>query len=143
MPRGKTSKPQPSVTEHSSSGFRRIQKADEWGGFVQVSVDEAHREDFDVWSMETGEAVWRELDDALGSGLKFTMAFDGANQCYIASLTGRPDTAGIRAFTCCLSARGGTFAEAVALLMYKHCALLHYDWWDAVNEPKKSRFTFG
>lgn len=143
MPRGKSVK----STQQPAPGFavapRKIQKDDEWGGFVQVSVDEAHREDFDLWASEMGPRVYDELDDALGSGLKFTLAYDGQNQCYIASLTGRPDIAGVRPFTCCLSARAGTFGDAIAVLMYKHVALLHSDWFDAVNEPKKSRFTFG
>ncbi len=143
MPRGKAKYAQQELFPVNGGLVRKVQKNDEWGGFVQVSVDEAHREDFDLWLSETGEAVYRELDDALGSGLKLTMAYDGTNQCYIASLTGRPDIAGVRAFTCCLSARAGTFADAIAVLMYKHCALLHYDWWEAVNEPKKARFKFG
>jgi len=143
MPRGRsTSKPVTSVAP-SSPRSRRVQKDDEWGGFVQVSIDEAHRHEYDEWVQDVGEGVYVELDDALGSGLKLTLVFDGANQCYVASLTGRPDCTGDRAFTCCLSARAGTFSEAIAVLMYKHVALLHYDWWDAVNEPKKSRFTFG
>lgn len=143
MPRGKSRLVDTRSVVPVSASPRRIQKDDEWGGFVQVSIDEAHRDEYDLWLSETGGAVYRELDDALGSGLKFTLAFDGANQCYIASLTGRPDTDGVRAFTCCLSARGGTFEEAIAVLIYKHCSLLHCDWWDAVNEPKKARFRFG
>lgn len=143
MPRGKSKPVQQPMFHPDAYGIRKAQKGDEWGGFVQVSIDEAHREDFDLWLSETGEAVYRELSDALGLGLKFTLSYDGQNQCYIGSLTGRPDIAGIRAFTCCLSARAGTFEETIALLMFKHASLLHYDWWDAVNEPKKSRFTFG
>jgi len=122
---------------------RKIQKNDQWGGFAQVNLDESRREEFDLWASEMGGKVYDELDDALGSGLKFTMAYDGKNQCYIASLTGRPDIAGVRDFTCCLSARAGTFGDAIALLMYKHVALLHYDWWDAVSSPSVVRFSFG
>lgn len=143
MPRGKSKDEKRPLFQDIGHGTRKAQKTDEWGGFVQVSIDEAHREDFDLWLSETGEAVYRELSDALGTGLKLSLSYDGSNQCYIGSLTGRPDVAGERAFTCCLSARSGTFEEAIAVLMYKHCALLHYDWWDAVNEPKKARFTFG
>jgi len=140
----KSSKPvQSSFVRDTEVALRKVQKGDEWGGFVNVSVDDAHREEFDLWASEMGPKVYDELDDALGCGLKFTMAYDGSNLCYIASLTGRPDIAGIRTFTCCLSARAGTFGEAVSVLMYKHVALLHCDWWDAVNEPKKARFTFG
>jgi hypothetical protein len=143
MPRGKAKPVHTTLFDTGASTSRRIQKADEWGGFVNVSIDEAHREEFDLWASEMGGKVYDELDDALGSGLKFTMAYDGSNQCYIASLTGRPDVAGVRPFTCCLSARAGTFGDAISVLMYKHAALLHYDWWDAVNEPKRSRYTFG
>jgi hypothetical protein len=143
MPRGRAGKQQPAHVEPSWSGVRRIQKSDEWGGFAQVNLDESRREEFELWASEMGEGIYRELDDALGSGLKFTMAYDGKNECYIASLTGRPDSSGVRAFTCCLSARAGTFAEAIALLMYKHVALLHLDWWDAVNTPSRVKFAFG
>lgn len=143
MPRGKRG-PEFKYEYQSAVGtIRKAQKEDTWGGFVQVSIDEAHREEFDQWADETGAAIYRELNDALATGLKFTLAYDGANQCHIASLTGRPDVAGERTFTCCLSARAGTFEDAIAVLMYKHASLLHYDWWDAVNEPKRNRFSFG
>ena len=143
MPRAKVNRSEP-VRENVSRGQKRkIQKDDQWGGFVQVSLDEAHRDEFDMWAGETGTGIYRELTDALDSGLKFTLSYDGANQCHIATLTGRPDVSGERGFTCCLSARAGTFEDAIAVLMYKHASLLHYDWWDAVNEPKRSRFSFG
>jgi len=143
MPRGK--KVGRGVPEDDGTQLtpRKIQKDDEWGGFAQVNLDESRREEFELWVSEMGEAIYRELDDALGSGLKLTMAYDGKNQCYIASLTGRPDLAGVRAFTCCLSARAGTFTDSLALLMYKHVSLLHYDWWEAVSTPSKVRFSFG
>lgn len=143
MPRSKGPKLTQQTSLDATGSTRKVQKADEWGGFVNVSLDEAHREEFDLWVSEMGGKVYNELSDALGSGLKFTLAYDGKNQCYIASLTGRPDVAGVRAFTCCLSARAGTFEDSIAVLMYKHTALLHYDWWDAVNEPKATRFSFG
>lgn len=143
MPRGKALAKQLAMVQVGGVGCRKVQAKDEWAGFVQVSVNEARREEYDLWVSEVGEGVWAELNDALGSGLKFTVSYDGANMCYIASLTGRPDINGERAFTACLSARGGTFEEAIAVLVYKHVALLHYDWWDAVNEPKRSRQTFG
>ena len=143
MPRGKSTSGLTQSVDNSGITPRKALKGDEWGGFVQVSIDDAHRDEFDLWLSEIGDGVTRELDDAVGSGLKFSLAFDGQNQCYIATFTGRPDIIGQRAFTCALSARGGTLSEAIAVLIYKHVPLLHYDWWDAVNEPKKSRYTFG
>lgn len=143
MPRGKRQPTDSADSGKSGTGPRRAQPKDEWGGFVQVSIDEAHREEFDLWWAENQATITQELDDAVGTGLKFSLSFDGGNCCYIASLTGRPDGRGERPFTCCLSGRGGTLAEALAVLLYKHAALLHGDWWDAVNQPKASRFVFG
>lgn len=143
MPRGKSSSSRVGEGSAAKDAPRRVQKNDEWGGFVQITLLESDREPFDIWLSGGPQTVRRELDNSLSSGLKLTVTFDGGNQCYIASLTGRPDVNGERAFTCCLSARGGTFEEALAVLVYKHAEMLHRDWWEVVNAPKKSRFTFG
>jgi len=143
MPRGKATTGTAGTSATTGQARRRSQPKDEWAGFVQVSVSEARREEFDLWLSSIAEGIWREFNDAVGEGFKFTLSYDGANMCYIASFIGRPDLAGERAFSACLSARGGTFEEAVAVLVYKHVELLHKDWWDAVNEPKRSRMSFG
>jgi len=143
MPRGKSvNKPEIKPTE-PTIGCRKTQPKDEWAGFIQCSVKDSEREEYDLWLSEAGDKVWRELDDALGTGLKLTLSFDAGNDCYIASFTGRPDLVGSVAWTCCLSGRGGTFEEALAVLIYKHAALLHYDWYEIANNPKKGRPTFG
>ncbi len=122
---------------------RRIQKDDEWGGFVPLNLTESDREEFSTWWTDNPGMVREELDNAIGSGLKFTVSYDGGNSCYIATLTGRPDAGGVRTFTCSLSARSGTFDEAIALLVYKHYALLLTDWWESVNQPRGNRSAFG
>jgi len=143
MPRGKSS-----PSSNGSKGKerllpRRSEKDDEWGGYVPLSIDDAHRESFDLWYEEMGREFSIQLVEAVDSGLKLTISYDGANQSYIASLTGRPDISGNEPFTCCLSARAGTFEQALAVLVYKHYDMLHCDWWDLVNAPKQSRYTFG
>jgi hypothetical protein len=143
VPRGKNASKQQEQQQSSNQLPRRIQKDDEWGGFVPLNLSEQDREAFSEWWTDHPVVVRNELDDALGAGLKFTVSYDGGNSCYIASLTGRPDSLGVRPFTCCLSARSGTFDEAVALLMYKHGALLLQDWWELVNQPRGKRSTFG
>jgi len=143
MPRGKNS-----TTGSKSNGEERLQprrseKTDEWGGYVPLVIDDAHREDFDQWYEEMHRDFARRLVEAVDTGLKLSVSYDGANQSYIASLIGRPDIAGNQPFTCCLSARSGTFEETLAVLVYKHFDMLHCDWWDLVNAPKQSRYTFG
>lgn len=143
MPRGKSVSKQQGKQPDQGGLPRRVQKDDEWGGFVPLNLAERDREEFADWWADNPMLVRQELDNALGSGLKFTVSFDGGNSCYIASLTGRPDPFGVCAFTCCLSARSGTFDEAIALLIYKHSALLQGDWWELVNQPKANRSAFG
>lgn len=143
MPRGKNLSSKKQEDGSAPGQPRRVQKDDEWGGFVPLSLSESDRGDFETWWADDPGEVRRALDDALGAGLKFTVSYDGGNSCYIASFTGRPDTSGSRAFTCCLSARSGTFDEAVALLLYKHSALLQSDWWELVNQPKGRQGAFG
>lgn len=143
MPRGKASNREKLVQTSYLGQPRKIQKDDEWGGFVPYSISDDRKEPFQTWWAEDPVAVRQGIDDAVASGLKLTLTYDGSNQCYIASLTGRPDSLGERAFTCCLSARAGTFDEALALLIFKHVACLHTDWWDQVNRQRPSGYTFG
>lgn len=143
MPRGKSSQGKKQQESTVADLPRRTQKDDEWGGFVPLNLSESDRSDFEAWWADFPTAVRQGLDDALGAGLKFTVSFDGGNSCYIASLTGRPDPLGVRPFTCCLSARAGTFDEAIALLIYKHATLLQEDWWELVNQPRGHKSTFG
>lgn len=143
MPRGKSASSKAAKDTTASGLPRRIQKDDEWGGFVPLQLDEDEKQAFYQWWEEDPTLVRQNLDDSLAAGLKFTLTYDGGNQCYIASLSGRPDTLGQRAFTCCLSARGGTFEEAIAVLIYKHSVRLGGDWWEMVNAPRKQRSVFG
>lgn len=143
MPRGKGTQGKAPKDAGAPGLVRRAQKDDEWGGFVPLNLTEHDKEAFEDWWVENPAGVRQGLDNAIGTGLKFTVSYDGGNSCYIASLTGRPDGVGERAFTCCLSARAGTFDEAIALLVYKHSALLAEEWWELVNRPKQTRYTFG
>jgi len=143
MPRGKSFRVPTVVDGLDGVGARRTQPKDEWGGFVPLNLPDESMHEFEVWQGDQQGSIWLQLDDCLGAGLKLTLVYDGANQCYIATFTGRPDIAGERAFTCCLSARAGTFDQALALLVYKHVSILGCDWWDLVNAPKKKGWSWG
>jgi len=142
VPRGKKASVTP-VEQRGPVGARKIGKDDQWGGYVQCSLSETDREGYEVWLSENPTAVPALLVDILASGLKLTAVWDGANQCFIASLTGRPDIAGGTLFTCTLSARGGTLDEAIAVLVYKHTEVCGEDWSDWLINGPKSRKSFG
>lgn len=142
MPR-KAGVEQSSKTSKSPIGRRKVQKDDEWAGFAQVSISEFEREAYDLWVSENSAAVYPLLLDSLAEGLKLTAVWDGANDCFILSLTGRPDAEGERAWTATLSGRGGTFDEALNVLIYKHIELTGRDWVDWLVNGTKVKRNFG
>lgn len=142
MPR-KTSVKAESVPPKSPIGIRKVQKDDEWAGFAQVNISEYERESFDLWLSENASTVYPLLLDSLAEGLKLTAVWDGVNDCFILSLTGRPDTNGDQAWTATLSGRGGTFDEALNVLVYKHTEVTGGDWTDWLINGSKTKRNFG
>jgi len=134
----------PKVTESPSPiGRRKIQKEDEWAGFAQVNVGDVEKHHFEIWLSSIGDGWWPILQDELAAGLKLSLVWDGANDCFIASLTGRPDLEGMHSWTACLSARAGEMTTALALLTYKHSELTGGDWTDWLINGSKTRRNFG
>lgn len=127
----------------SPIGRRKVQKDDEWAGFAQVSISEFERESYDLWVSENAATVYPLLLDCLAEGLKLTAVWDGANDCFILSLTGRPDSDGDRPWTATLSGRGGTFDEALNVLVYKHHEVTGGDWTDWLVNGAKTKRSFG
>lgn len=100
----------------------------EWGGFLNLKLDDADRERFDAWLEEHGGRVGAFLDDALIAGLKFSLSNDAENECYIATLTGLLIPSHNTRYAA--SARAGTVSEATALICYKHFVLAEGNWFD-------------
>lgn len=107
---------------------RKGESDDEWGGFVQCNLTPMDKALFDQWNGENHQHIDRFVDQHLGSGLKLSLVFDGANNSYIASYTGRPNTDKELCFRCTLSARSGEYMESLALLVYKHDVVMGGDW---------------
>lgn len=143
MPRKAVLNPAPSSSVPSPIGQRRIQKEDEWAGFAQVNVNDNEKPKFELWLSELGDGWWPLLQDELACGLKLTLVWDGANDCFIASLTGRPDIEGMHSWTACLSARASSMNTALALLVYKHTEITGGDWTEWLINGVKSKRSFG
>lgn len=143
MPRKATIAKLPAPLETTSHGARKIRKDDQWAGFAQVNVGENEREKFDDWFSDAINTWWNWLQDELASGLKLTLVWDGANDCFIASLTGRPDIEGEQEWTACLSARADNMTTALALLLYKHTQVTGGDWTDWLVNGTKTKRSFG
>lgn len=124
-------------------GVRKIQKDDQWGGYVQCNISDFEREAFDLWLSENLSTVPALLTDILAVGLKLTAVYDGANECFIVTFTGRPDVLGESPFTTSLSGRGGSLDQAINVLVYKHIELTGGDWTEWLVNGAKSKRNFG
>jgi hypothetical protein len=142
MPRKNVVKDSPE-RERSPIGIRKIGKDDQWGGYVQCNIGDAEREAFDLWLSESIPYLPALLADTLATGLKLTAVYDGQNECFIATFTGRPDIAGQVEFTCSLSARGGSLEQAINVNLYKHIVVTGEDWTDWLVNGTRARRTFG
>lgn len=114
-------------------------QSDEWGGYINLRITGEERGDFDEWCIEARDTFQGTLDAALVDGLKLGVSYDAENSAYIATFTGN-GCIGTK-LRCVLSARGESFNEAVALLVYKHVVLMDEDW--SSYSPTTGRMSFG
>ena len=106
-----------------------------WFGFCNVSLDEADKAEFENWVVEHRNEVPTMLDDLLGEGMKYGLAYDRENQCYIATFTGSliPNS-NVRA---CMTTRAGTWQDVEALAVWKHFILLKEDYGSLLASGRK------
>lgn len=136
MPRGKTT---PKKVKDETPRGKYSPNPDiesEWGGFINVSVDEATKEEYNRWLEGEGAGFWPILEDIMAEGLKFGLSWDASNSCYVSTLTGCGMVGSNTRF--CLSARSGRFEDATALLVFKHDVLAQGDWGN--YKPKTRSF---
>lgn len=96
-------------------------------GFVNINLEEDEKTYYTQWAIENETEVWNELTEILLTGLKISIKNDAANDCFIASLTGK----GARKFplfNLTISARASSWTSAVSLLVFKHVVLAETDW---------------
>lgn len=107
-----------------------------WGGFLNARLDDDLKARFAAWFDDNGGKVWQLLDDAVSEGLKYSLAYDGENEAYIATLTGRLCLSLEQRWAA--SARAGTWEEATALVLWKHFVLAEGNW--DMFRPSKGDF---
>jgi len=106
-----------------------------WFGFINVAVNEQEKEEFLSWCVENRQNVPQMLDDLLAEGMKYGVAYDHENECYIATLTGALITnSNMR---CCVTTRAGTWADVDALTVWKHYVLCDGSYDDLLTTGRK------
>ena len=105
-----------------------------WGGFVDLRLEESERGDFDGWYTADVSDWTGVLQETLVDGMALSVKYDADSSCFTASLLGKGVASDDGRY--CLVARGATWEEAIALVIYKHAVLMDGDW---SNYRPKSR----
>lgn len=140
MPSGKRSRrvDQPGETPRNAAPSRREVK---WGGYVDVRVDDAMKERFYAWFEGEREHIWEYVEDALGEGYKLGITFDREHSSFIATFT-RELVLESDAWRYVMTARAGTWFEAIALLAFKDVVICQRDW-DTWRPSRREWETWG
>ena len=136
MPRKPVTKPK-KVDVNASRKYYCAPDA-EWGGYVNLKVNENERSDFDGWQIEEAANISPYLEDQAIEGLKLSVSYDAENSTYIATFTGAGCINDPARY--CLTARSDTLAEATNLLLYKHVVLLDGDWSSYMPNTNRAKF---
>lgn len=136
MPRSKKSSPNFDTPEKNiTQGKYWVTNDAPWGGFINVAVNDAERDDFKSWLVEHAQDVPSMLDDLMGEGMKYGCTFDRENGCYVATLTGGLVVGSN--LRCCVTSRAGTWAECDGLAVWKHYVLCGGDYGDLLATGRK------
>lgn len=97
-----------------------------WGGFVNIRLNDDELDEAKLWIREHETEIVSRLTDDLAEGFKFSLSYDHDNQSFIATYTGRGWMRSNE--RCAMSARAGTWFEAIGLLVWKHHEHAQGDW---------------
>lgn len=115
-------------TNQKQTNKKPNSKPDEvvWGGFINIKIDDETKGVFERFSTDPEVNIWRSVEDALATALKLGISWDSENQCFIATYVGAGVVGSNERY--CLTARAGSMAEAVALLVFKDVIMCEQDW---------------
>lgn len=140
MPRKSAPQPAPVPTPTERQPYLLPNDAP-WGGFINIRLTEEQVNEFEVWEETNKAYVTSYFDEIIGSGVKASFSYDADHECYILALTGAlmGTTPGSRF---CSTSRAGSFAQVVALTVWKHVVLARGDYGNYA--PKHGSFmSFG
>lgn len=112
----------------SNTGKAPSNNSPEWGGFIDVRMEEQDKLDFGIWSEQNAEQVWVDFLDLLGSGFKFGLSYDAQGDFYLATFTAHGKELIGLDDRYCLTARAPNWETALALLVFKHLIMTRGNW---------------
>jgi len=89
-----------------------------WGGFINVKLDDTQKAAFEKWWEANPDYSAQILSELLPAGIKVTLAYDGDNDSWLCSFTGRLVRESNERFV--TTTRAGSLVEVIALACWKH-----------------------
>jgi len=117
MPPKNAPKPKTAAIDMNYHTFHLLEGA-EWGGFINVRLDDSEKLLFSVWYEENPNVSAQILEELLGAGMKVTLAYDHDNDSWLCSFTGRLVEGDSSRYV--TTTRAGSMGEVIALACYKH-----------------------
>jgi len=99
-----------------------LEEKAEWGGFINVRVDDQERLLFEEWYENNPQLPALILQELVSCGVKVTLAYDPENAAWLCSFTGR--LVSERADRYVTTSRAGSMPEVIALACWKHVYLV-------------------
>ena len=104
----------------------------EWR-FAKVNLTEEQRAEYLLFAANEGFDPYEQLGLLIAEGYKFSATFDGDNDAWIATLSGRKFEGPNQETS--LSARHGSLYDAVSLVLFKHLVVCKGGTWtDQISE---------
>lgn len=107
--------------------------ADNWSNieFVNITLLVDERKAFDDWLVANDKRISAIIGDIMADDYRLSCSWDGSNECFIATLTGKKDQKYNANRS--LSSRSDNWWEAIALTVYKHVELSHERKWSGAS----------
>lgn len=90
---------------------------------------------FDDWQAKNAKKVWDLLTSEMLDGVRVGVSWDGYNDCFIASFTGKGDK-NVNTGRCLMS-RSQDWQEAIAMNVFKHVEIYRRGKWENRNAEKQ------
>lgn len=136
MPRKKSTKKSSAESPHASQQYF-LENDAPWGGFINIRLDDAQKEDFTLWYNTYTEHVMNYWQDLLNMGCKVSFSFDAEHEAYVCTIMG--SLVGSQAtHRYASTSRAGTLDMVIALSVWKHFVLAEGDYGN--YKPKDNTF---
>jgi hypothetical protein len=114
---------------------RKSLDTDKWAGYINISLNHQHKQEFEAWVKKDPSLGWMLIDELLGSGVKVSISYDAEADSYCCTLTGRLVTGDQGKYG--MSTWASTFDECLQLAAWKFCVLHNGDLND--SKPKSGK----